>query len=225
MDFYFSYLIIIPALIFAFYAQMKVKSTFDKYSAVYNRRGLRAEDAARQILDENGLTNVRIERVSGNLTDHYDPRTNVVALSNSVYGSTSVSAIGVAAHEVGHAIQHAEGYTPIVIRNAILPVVNIGSNLAVPLVIAGFIFSFQPLVTFGIFLYAGIVLFQAITLPVELNASSRAIKTLENYNMLDVDELKNSRSVLTAAAMTYVAALLSALLSLLRLIFISRRRD
>lgn len=222
-----SYLIILPAILFALYAQTKVSSTFNKYKNVYNRRGLTSQEVARRILDENGLTNVTIEHISGNLTDHFDPSVNVVRLSDSVYNSNSVAAIGVAAHEVGHAIQHATEYSPIKIRNAILPIVNIGSNLATPIVIAGLIFSFQPLISIGIFLFTFIVFFQAITLPVEFNASSRALQTLESFNILDVDELQQSKSVLRAAAMTYVAALLSALLSLVRLLIISngRRRD
>ena len=218
---------ILPAILFALYAQTKVSSTFNKYKNVYNRRGLTSQEVARRILDENGLTNVTIEHISGNLTDHFDPSVNVVRLSDSVYNSNSVAAIGVAAHEVGHAIQHATEYSPIKIRNAILPIVNIGSNLATPIVIAGLIFSFQPLISIGIFLFTFIVFFQAITLPVEFNASSRALQTLESFNILDVDELQQSKSVLRAAAMTYVAALLSALLSLVRLLIISngRRRD
>ena len=220
-------MIILPAILFALYVQTKVSSTFNKYKNVYNRRGLTSQEVARRILDENGLTNVTIEHISGNLTDHFDPSVNVVRLSDSVYNRNSVAAIGVAAHEVGHAIQHATEYSPIKIRNDILPIVNIGSNLATPIVIAGLIFSFQPLISIGIFLFTFIVFFQAITLPVEFNASSRALQTLESFNILDVDELQQSKSVLRAAAMTYVAALLSALLSLVRLLIISngRRRD
>lgn len=218
-----TYLILIPAIVFAMIAQFQVSATFKRYSQEHSRRGYNAAQVARIILDENGLRNVQIQHTSGNLTDHYDPRSNVVRLSDSTYQSTSVAAIGVAAHEVGHAIQHAQGYFPIKIRTAIIPVTNIGSNLATPLVILGLVLSMQPLITIGIFLYTFMVLFQAVTLPVELNASSRAMKTLENYHILEEDELKKSRKVLTAAAMTYVAALFSALLSLLRLLILANR--
>lgn len=219
-----SYLIILPAIIFAMIAQAQVSSTFNKFSRVYARRGQTAAQVARRILDENGLQNVSIERVSGNLTDHYDPRTNIVRLSDSTYQSSSVAAIGVAAHEVGHAIQHATGYAPIKIRMALVPIANIGSNAAMPLVLLGLIFSLQWLITAGIFLYSFIVLFQLVTLPVEFNASSRALRTLNDFYILDEDEAGQAKKVLTAAAMTYVAAMLSALLSLIRLLVISNRR-
>lgn len=182
-----TYIFVIPALIFAFIGQSLVKSTFKKYSSVYSTRGITAADAARKILDENGLYNVRIERVSGELTDHYDPKANVIRLSDSVYGSTSVAAIGVAAHESGHAIQHAVGYAPISIRNAILPVAQIGSQLVMPLVLIGLIISrFSFLINIGIIVYLAVVLFQLITLPVEFNASGRALKVLDG--ILDPDE-------------------------------------
>lgn len=176
-----------------------------------------------KILDENGLYNVQIERVSGELTDHYDPTVNVIRLSDSVYGSTSVAAIGVAAHESGHAIQHAVGYAPINIRNAILPFAQIGSQLAMPLVLIGLVISrFSFLVNIGIIVYLAVVLFQLITLPVEFNASSRALKVLDG--ILDPDENAKARKVLTAAALTYVAALFSALTTLIRLILVSNSR-
>lgn len=219
-----SYLIVLPAIIFAMIAQAQVSSTFNKFSRVYARRGQTAAQVARRILDENGLQSVSIEHVAGNLTDHYDPRTNVVRLSDSTYQSSSVAAIGVAAHEVGHAIQHATGYTPIKIRSALVPIANIGSNAAMPLVLLGLILSVQWLITAGIFLYSFIVLFQLVTLPVEFNASSRALRTLNDFYILDEDEIKQSKKVLTAAAMTYVAAMLSALLSLIRLLVLSNRR-
>lgn len=220
-----TYLIILPAIIFALYAQSKVKGTFSKYSKVHSSRNITAAEVARQILDENGLRYVAIEHISGNLTDHFDPRDNVVRLSDSVYGSTSVASIGVAAHEVGHAIQHAEGYFPIKVRNAIIPVTQLGSNLAFPLVVLGIIFSLLDfLIPVGIFLYFFVVLFQVVTLPVEFNASSRALKTLSDYNILDEEETSMSRSVLRAAAMTYIAAMATALLSLLRLIILAGRR-
>ncbi|MGN0675122.1 MAG: zinc metallopeptidase [Oscillospiraceae bacterium] len=219
-----TYWIVLPAIIFALIAQLKVKSTFSKYSNENNEHGYTAREVARKILDENGLYDVQIEYIQGNLTDHYDPSSNVIRLSDSVYNSTSVAAIGVAAHEVGHAIQHAQGYAPIKIRQAIIPITQIGSNLAVPLVLVGMLFSaLDFLIPVGIFLYAGVVLFQAVTLPVEFNASSRALKTLDENVILYKDEVKMAKKVLAAAAMTYVAAMFSALMSLLRLIMISNR--
>lgn len=222
-----TYLIVLPALIFAMIAQIKVKSAFEANSHFINRRGITAYDAVREILDANGLHNVMIEHVGGSLTDHYDPRSNVIRLSDTVYSSSSVAAIGVAAHEAGHAIQYAEGYAPIKIRNAIIPVTQLGSHLAMPLVLIGLLFSRSLgwLVTAGILLYTAVVFFQAVTLPVEFNASHRALQTLESRNMLDTDELKKAKSVLSAAAMTYVAAMLSAILSLLRLLFIANSRS
>ena len=172
------------------------------------------------------LTNVQIERVSGNLTDHFDPNSNVVRLSDSVYGKSSVAAIGVAAHECGHAIQYAEEYSPMKVRAAIIPITNIGSTLAYPLVLLGIILGgIQPLITIGIWLFVAVVVFQLVTLPVEFNASGRALKTLEQSGYLDEDELGQSRSVLIAAALTYVAALFTAVAQLIRLIAISNRRN
>lgn len=217
-------LILIPAIIFSLIAQGMVKSAFAKYNSVRNSRGLTGADAARAILDSNGLSYVRIEHISGNLTDHYDPRANVIRLSDSVYSSTSVGAVGVAAHEAGHAVQYAENYFPIRIRNGIIPVTKFGSSLSTPLVILGIALSWDFLITAGILLFCAVVLFQAITLPVEFNASARALRVLRDGNYLDGDELKGARKVLTAAAMTYVAAMVSALLSLVRLILISNRR-
>lgn len=222
-----TYLIVLPALIFAMIAQIKVKSAFEANSKVIARRGITAYEAVREILDANGLQNVMIEHVGGSLTDHYDPRSNVIRLSDSVYGSSSVAAIGVAAHEAGHAIQYAEGYAPIKVRNAIIPVTQLGSRLAMPLVLLGLLFnnSFGWLITVGILLYTAVVLFQAVTLPVEFNASHRALQILESRYVLDTDELKKVKSVLSAAAMTYVAAMLSALLSLLRLLVLVNGRN
>lgn len=217
-------IILIPAIIFSIVAQIMVKSAFSEYSKVRNSRGLTGADAAREILDRNGLTNVRIEHISGSLTDHYDPKANVIRLSDDVYGSATVAAVGVAAHEAGHAVQYAEGYYPIKIRNAIIPVTRFGSSLSTPLVILGLALSSDFLITAGILLFCAVVLFQAITLPVEFNASGRALKTLRSSHFLEDDEMKGARSVLTAAAMTYVAAMLSALLSLVRLLVISGRR-
>ena len=217
-------IILIPAIIFSIVAQIMVKSAFSEYSKVRNSRGLTGADAAREILDRNGLSNVRIEHISGSLTDHYDPKANVIRLSDDVYGSATVAAVGVAAHEAGHAVQYAEGYYPIKIRNAIIPVTRFGSSLSTPLVILGLALSSDFLITAGILLFCAVVLFQAITLPVEFNASGRALKTLSSSHFLEDDEMKGARSVLTAAAMTYVAAMLSALLSLVRLLVISGRR-
>ena len=217
-------IILIPAIIFSIVAQIMVKSAFSEYSKVRNSRGLTGADAAREILDRNGLSNVRIEHISGSLTDHYDTKANVIRLSDDVYGSATVAAVGVAAHEAGHAVQYAEGYYPIKIRNAIIPVTRFGSSLSTPLVILGLALSWDFLITAGILLFCAVVLFQAITLPVEFNASGRALKTLRSSHFLEDDEMKGARSVLTAAAMTYVAAMLSALLSLVRLLVISGRR-
>lgn len=223
-----TWVLLLPALLLAAWAQMNVNSTFRKYSSVYSRFGMTGAEAARKILDINGLYSVRVERIAGNLTDHFDPKTNVVRLSDSTFSSTSVGAIGVAAHEVGHAIQHAKSYTPIKVRNAIVPAVNICNMLSMPIILIGVIFSYnQTLVDLGIILFSATVLFQLITLPVEFNASRRAISTLEAQNMLLGDELTGAKKVLKAAALTYVAAAVSAIMSLLRLIvlFGGRRRD
>lgn len=220
IDWYYIVLVM-PALLFAFYAQFKVNSTFNKYKTVGNNRQFTGAQVARKILDMNGLQNITIERVAGNLTDHFDPRTNVVRLSDSTYSSTSVAAIGVAAHEVGHAIQHAEGYAPIKIRNAVVPVAQIGSFAAWPLAIIGLLFNFRELAIAGIILFTVVVAFQLVTLPVEFNASSRALNTLGKYAILDGEELKASRKVLSAAAMTYVASAAVAIANLLRLLAIT----
>ncbi len=219
-----TYLILIPAIIFSLAAQMMVKSAFSKYSDKLTSRRITGADAARQILDSSGLYGVRIERISGELTDHYDPKANVIRLSDSVYDSTSVAAVGVAAHETGHAIQYAQGYAPINIRSAIIPITQIGSQLAVPIVVLGLIFSWGVLVDVGILLYCAVVLFQAVTLPVEFNASGRALRILRESYILDEDELTGAKKVLTAAALTYVAALVSALFSLARLLFLRNNR-
>ena len=223
----YTYIIfVVPALILAMAAQAKVSSTFRKYSTVGNRHGYTGADVARMILNRNGLQNVAIERVAGNLTDHYDPRANVVRLSQSTYDSTSVGAIGVAAHEVGHAVQHATAYVPIKLRNAIVPVTQLASYAAWPLAIIGIIFSMPMLVDIGIILFTVVVAFHLITLPVEINASTRAVKTLREYGILAEDELGGTKKVLTAAAMTYVASAAVAVANLLRLLVLSgRNRD
>ena len=210
-------IILIPALIFSLIAQLMVKGTFSKYSGVRNSRGYTGADAARAILDRNGLSYIRIEHINGELTDHYDPGANVIRLSDSVYNNDSVAA--------GHAVQYAEGYGPIKVRSAIIPITQFGSNLSTPLVILGIIFSSNVLITAGILLFCTVVLFQAITLPVEFNASGRALKVLREEHFLDDDEMKGAKSVLTAAALTYVAAMFSALASLARLLLIRNRNN
>ena len=228
-----TFLILIPAMIFAFVAQAKVNSTFNKYAKVYNRRGLTGAEAARRVLDANGLYHVTIERVHGRLTDHYDPKANVIRLSDAVYGSTGISAVGVAAHEAGHAVQHAVGYMPIKLRAAIIPLTRFGSFLAMPLFIIGMLFASGSYLGYGIgtmFMLAGILvfsfstLFQLVTLPTEFNASARAIRALEDGGLLAADELPAAKATLSADAMTYVAALASSLASLLRLILIFNNR-
>ena len=220
----YYWILIVPAMIFAMWAQMRVSSTFNRYSKVGSARGLSAAQVCRQILDENGLFAVRVERVSGNLTDHYDPRSNVIRLSDSVYNSTSVAAIGVAAHEAGHAVQYSVGYVPIKIRNSIIPVSKLGSTLSMPILLVGLLFNSGVLVEIGILLFSTMALFQLVTLPVEFNASGRALRTLSDYHILDDEEIRMAGKVLKAAALTYVAALLSSAAQLLRLILLYGRR-
>lgn len=224
---YWYIVLVLPAIILAMVAQFKVKSTYEKYSREYSSRGYSAATVARMILDRNGLHDVRIERVSGQLTDHFDPKQNVVRLSDSVHDSSSVAAIGVAAHEVGHAIQHAEAYAPIKLRTAIIPVTNFGAGLSPVLLLLGFWLGSDPLVAFGIALYSTMALFQLVTLPVEFNASARALRTLEGDAILTSGEVDSAKKVLTAAAMTYVAALIVSLANILRLLLLfgGRRRD
>lgn len=218
------YGLLLISIIFSLGVQFLVNSSFKKYDKVLSSRGLTGADAARTILDKNGLYNVGIEHISGSLTDHYDPTANVIRLSDSVYNSTSVAAIGVAAHEAGHAVQHSVGYTPIKIRRAVIPISQIGSRLTTPLVILGIIFSSETLINIGIIIFCAVVFFQAVTLPVEFNASGRALSILEANHILDDGELKGAKKVLTAAALTYVAALAAALIQLLRLLAIRGRR-
>ena len=222
---YYYLVLVVPAIILSLLAQIKVQSTYKKYAAIISKQGLTATEVVRQILDKNGLHHVRVEHIGGNLTDHFDPKTNVIRLSDVVYGNTSVASIGVAAHEAGHAVQHATGYAPIKIRNSILPIANFGSRLSVPLIILGLILSMQPLVEFGILLFSFVLLFQLVTLPVEFNASHRAIRTLKEGSILAGDELAGAQKVLGAAAMTYVAAALTTAMQLLRLLLISRRSN
>ena len=222
---------VLPAVIFAMWASANVNSTFKKYAKIHSRRGITGAEAARRVLDSKGLTNVRIERVSGNLTDHYDPRTNVIRLSDTVYSDTSEAAIGVACHEAGHAMQYAESYAPIKLRNAIIPVTNIGSKLSMPLILIGIFLSYLSdyLIIFayvGIICFAFSTVFQLVTLPTEFNASRRALAAIDDCGILDSEERSGAKKVLSAAALTYVAALAVSLMQLLRLItLVNRRRD
>lgn len=217
--------LLIPTLVFTIWAQTNVKTTFNKYSKITSKRHITGAVAAEQVLSAHGIYDVKIERVNGSLTDHYDPRTNSIRLSESVYDSTSIAAIGVAAHEAGHAVQYSVNYFPIKVRTAIIPVTQIGSKLAMPLFLLGLIFQgFSYLIDIGILLFSLSVIFQLVTLPVEFNASKRALQTIRTGNIVDEGELKYARKTLAAAALTYVAALASALLSLLRLIAISNNR-
>ena len=223
--FYFdpTMLIVLPGLLLALWAQFRVQSTYAKYSRVRSVRGRTAAEVARQILDDHGLGYVQVDRIGGKLTDNYDPRSNIVHLSQEVYGSSSIAAIGVAAHECGHAVQHAEEYGPLKLRSAIIPITNLGSSLSIPLFLIGLLFNFSILMNIGILLFGLVALFQLITLPVEFNASRRALSTIGERGLLTDDETRGAKKVLSAAALTYVAALASSLAQLLRLVLISRR--
>lgn len=241
MPYYYPYyygnssglLLVLVCAVFALWASANVSSTFKKYAAQRSVRGITGAQAAQRVLSANGVTGVRIEQVGGNLTDHYDPRTNVIRLSDSVYSSTSTAAIGVACHEAGHAVQYAVGYGPIKLRAAIIPVTNFGTKIAWPLMLAGLLLSsmsyaFYNLVYVGIACFALSLVFQLVTLPVEFNASRRALVAIEEGNILTDDELVGARKTLRAAAMTYVAAVATSLAQLLRLLAIygnRRRRD
>ncbi|EIA16592.1 zinc metallopeptidase [Clostridium perfringens] len=220
-----TYLILIPAILISAWAQFKVSSTFNKYSTVRSINGYTGAQVARILLNDAGLQEVEIQQVPGRLSDHYDPRAKVLRLSSDVYGSTSVASIGVAAHEVGHAIQDKESYSALVFRNAIVPVVNFSSSLSWILFFIGILLSYSTLVTIGIILFSVVVLFQLVTLPVEFNASSRALKLLEARGILYDKEVDGARKVLSSAALTYVAATLMAVLQLVRLIAISNRNS
>ena len=225
--------LVLPAVIFSLAMSALVNSSFKKYSSVLSYRGVTAADAARRVLESNGVSGVTFERVAGNLTDHYDPRTNVIRLSDGVYSSTSVAAIGVACHEAGHAVQYVKGYAPIKFRAAIIPITNIGSKLSIPLIILGIALSyigeiFTMIAYIGVALYGLCVLFQLATLPTEFNASRRALESIKSCNILSADELVGAKKVLSAAAMTYVAALAVTLMQFLRLLIIvsgSSRRN
>ena len=227
--YYFDYtyfIFIVPALIVTMIAQFRVNSTFKKYSGIYSARNMTGAQAADSVAKGGGALGVQIRHIAGNLTDNFDPRNNTISLSDNVYSSTSIAALGVAAHEAGHAVQHAQGYLPNKIRTALVPVTNIGSRLAVPLIIVGLILPVQYdfVVTIGIAMYSLAVLFQLATLPVEFNASFRAIRALDQAGILYPDELEGAKQVLKAAAMTYLAASFTAIMSLLRLIIIAGNR-
>jgi len=230
MYFDWTYVVLVlPCVLFSLIASSSVNSTFKKYSQQFSRRGITGAQAAERVLRANGITNVQITRVAGNLTDHFDPKANVIRLSDSVYGSTSTAAIGVACHEAGHAVQYATSYAPIKLRAAIIPVTNIGSKLAMPLILIGLLLSAFENVSYG-FVYLGIacfglsLVFQLITLPVEFNASRRAMRAIEDGELLTTEEQRGARKTLTAAAMTYVAATAVALSQLLRLVMLFGRR-
>ena len=230
-----TYLVIVlPCLILSMWASNKVNSTFKRYSTQRSMRGITGAEAAQRVQRANGVTNVRIERVSGNLTDHFDPKTNVIRLSDSVHSNTSTAAIGVACHEAGHAVQYAQNYAPIKLRAAIVPITNLGSQLAMPLILLGIVLTFlgnfsYVLVYIGIACFSLSVIFQLVTLPVEFNASNRALRAIEQGNLLTDEEIKGAKKTLSAAAMTYVAATAVAMAQLLRLVILfgggNRRRN
>ena len=223
-----TYVLIILAFLISALVSAKMNATFSKYSRVRSYCGMTGAQAAQRILSSAGIYDVRIEHVSGKLTDHYDPSNKVLRLSDAVYGNTSIAAIGVAAHECGHAVQHAKNYVPLSVRSAIVPVANFGSQLSWPLFLAGLIFSFRPLLMIGILLFCAALLFQIVTLPVEFNASARALRMLDETGIMGRQEIRGTKKVLRAAAMTYVAAVIGSLLQLLRLLILSgafRKRD
>jgi hypothetical protein len=217
-----TYILVLIGAVISFAASLNVNGTFKRYSKFGNSRGITAQQAAEAILHSAGIYDVRIERIRGSLTDHYSPNEKVLRLSDSVYGQTSVAAIGVAAHECGHAIQHQQGYAPLKLRSASVPIANIGSSLSWPMILLGLVFGWSGLADVGVLLFIFVVAFQLITLPVEFNASNRALKILNSQNMLYGNELSGARKVLKAAALTYVAAAFSSILQLLRLILLTQ---
>lgn len=221
---YYYLVLVVPAIIISLIAQANVKRTYANMAKINNKKGLTGAQAAYNVLSHYGIRDVIIEQTQGKLSDHYDPRVNVIRLSPEVYAGTSVAAVGIACHEAGHAAQHAENYMPIKVRNAVLPVANFGSSFGVVLAILGYAIGFGPLIDIGIILFAAVVVFQLITLPIEFNASSRAIKVIEGTEMLFEDEVPKAKKVLAAAAMTYVASLLVSIMSLIRLILRTNRR-
>ena len=229
--FYFdpTYMLVIVGVIICLLASAKMRSTFQKYARVRSHSGMTGREAAEEVLRQAGIYDVRVERVAGNLTDHYDPRTKVLRLSDATYGSNSIAAVGVAAHECGHAIQHAQGYVPLKIRGSLVPVANLGSTLAWPLILLGLLFTGESSVMFlnlGVLAFSLAVLFQIVTLPVEFNASNRAIRILGSSGIMYPEEVKDTKKVLSAAALTYVAGAAAAILQLLRIVLLTgRRRD
>ena len=222
---YYYIILVIPAMLIALWAQYKVKSTYKKFSKIDNSKRITGAYAAQAILTYYGISDVRIVQTSGQLTDHYDPKDKVIRLSDGVYNSTSVAAVGIACHEAGHAAQHAENYVPIKVRNSLVPVCKVGSTLGLPLAIAGYFFGFEPLIAIGLLLYSAITVFQLVTLPVEFNASRRAVAAIKERELLVEDELDGTKKVLSAAAMTYVASTIVALANLLRLVLRFRRSN
>ena len=218
-------ILLIPVLLLSVWAQAQVSGSFRRYSRVANRRHLTGAQAAEAVLRSHGIYDVPVRSCRGNLTDHYDPRAGVIRLSDSVFNSASVASIGVAAHEAGHAVQYAEGYVPIKIRNAIIPISQFGSSLSMPVLLIGLLFNYGVLVQLGIILFSTVALFQLVTLPVEFDASAKALRTLDNFQILEPQETKMAGKVLKAAALTYVAALLSSLAQLLRLVLLYGRRN
>ena len=217
-------IVLLPAILLTVWAQSRVKSTFEQYSRVRSRKGITGREAARAILTSYGLGSMPIKQIAGQLTDHYDPSTRSLSLSEPVYDSTSIAAIGVAAHEVGHAVQHAQNYFPLKFRNAIVPVVNLTSGASWPLFLVGLMAGNSRIMNIGILLFVGALVFHLVTLPVEFDASRRALKCIRETNLLSQDEYKGVKSVLSAAAMTYVASALTSIMQLLRLIFLANRR-
>lgn len=218
------FIFIVPIIIISLVTQARVKSAYKKYAKIGNSRGLTGAMAAQMVLNYYGITNVRIQMIPGELTDNFNPKTNIISLSEDVYRSTSIAAVGVACHEAGHAAQYAQNYSPIKIRNSLITPANIGSRAAIPLALLGYVLGSEPLLLFGIILYAFIMLFQLFTLPVEFNASSRAIQVISQQGLLNVNEVSGAKTVLKAAAMTYVASFAASALSLLRLILLANRR-
>jgi len=218
-------IIVLPAILLALYAQLRVRSTYARYSQVPVSTGLTGAAAAQEILRRNGLANVQIERIDGMLSDHYDPRTRTLSLSSDVYGGASVAAVGVAAHETGHAIQHAREYAPLALRSAMVPTVQFGSWLAWPIFLLGYLFHSGTMLQLGILIFSAAVAFTVVTLPVEFDASARALRALREEGLVTADELRGVRSVLTAAALTYVAAAATAILELVRMLLLANRRE
>lgn len=221
---YYYLVLVVPAIIISLIAQLNVKRTYAEMSRIANKKKLTGAQAAYNVLKYYGITDVKIEPIQGQLTDHYNPKTNIISLSSKVYSGTSVASVGIACHEAGHAAQHAQNYMPIKVRNAILPFANFGSSFGVLLAVFGYILGFGALKDVGIILFACVTLFQFVTLPIEFNASTKAIKVIENTEMLYADEVPKAKKVLFAAAMTYVASLLVSVMSLLRLILRTNNR-